>query len=112
MDAILKSTITQTFLERVKTDPFYLGFQFKPTYPEMGPVGQWTEMSYQKFFLECRMISFGLERLGIRPGDKVAILSNTRIEWSMTDMAILGAKTVTVPIYASNTPEDIAYIFN
>jgi long-chain acyl-CoA synthetase len=67
-------------------------------------------MTFREFYQECRHISYGLMALGIEYGHKVAILSNTRIEWSLSDMAILGARGVTVPIYASNHPQDIVYI--
>ncbi len=112
MEPIIRPTITQTFLERVRSTPYSLAFQFKPTYSEMGQVGQWAQMSYQKFFKECKLISFGLSHLGVKPGEKVAILANTRIEWSLCDMAVLGARGVTIPIYASNTIEEAAFIID
>jgi len=110
MAYILQKTITETFLVRAQSTPTAVGFQFKPTYEDMGPVGSWKEYTFKEFYQECRLASFGLMGLGIKPGDKVALLSNSRVEWSLSDMAILGAKGVTVPIYASNTPDDVIYI--
>ena len=110
MEPILRKTISEIFLSRSQQTPTRIGFQFKPTHSEMGPVGQWKELTFKEFYQECRLISFGLMGVGIQPQEKVVILSNTRIEWSLCDMAILGCKAVTVPIYASNTPEDVAYI--
>ncbi|MBI2711529.1 MAG: long-chain fatty acid--CoA ligase [Bdellovibrio sp.] len=107
---IIRDTVSKIFLERVKTTPSKIGFQFKATYPELGSVGAWTEWSYREFYLKCRLVSFGLMGLGLKPGDRAGIISNTRIEWSLSDMAILGAGAVTVPIYASSTAEDSAYI--
>jgi long-chain acyl-CoA synthetase len=112
MGLITKKTITETFLERVKATPNKVGFQFKPTYSEMGPIGQWKEVTFKEFYQECRVVSFGLMGLGVKPKDHVVILSNTRYEWSLCDMAILGTGAITVPIYASNTPDDVAYIAN
>lgn len=112
MPFILKKTITETFLERVKTTPNLTGYRFKPTYEEMGPVGQWTNKTFREFYDECRLISFGLMGLDLAAQDKAVILSNTRYEWALADLAILGAGAVTVPIYASNTPADIAFILN
>lgn len=112
MALILKKTITETFLERVRKTPDVIGFQYKPTYAELGPVGQWKGVSFKEFFHECRLVSLGLMELGIKPKDKVAILSNTRFEWSLADMAILGSGAITIPIYASNTPDDVVYILN
>src|SRR5690606_38779871 len=45
-------------------------------------------------------------------GDRVAILSTTRLEWALADMAILGAQGATVPIYPSSTPDDVSYLLN
>ncbi len=99
-------TITETFLERVKKSPGVIGFQFRPTYPEAGPVGKWKRVTFKEFYQECRLISFGLMALGIQPGDRVVIVSNTRYEWALADLAILGARAVTVPVYASSTAQD------
>lgn len=110
MPFITKKTITETFLARVKATPDLVGFQFKPTDEEVGPVGQWKEMTFKQFYQDCRTVSLGLMELGIKKGDKVVILSNTRYDWSLCDMAILGAAGITVPIYASNVPEDVVYI--
>jgi long-chain acyl-CoA synthetase len=112
MPFVLRKTITETFLERVRVTPHVVGFQYKPTYPEAGPVGQWKQVTYRDFNNECRLIAFGLMGLGLKKGERAVILSNTRFEWPLCDMAILGAAGVTVPIYASNTAEDCAYILN
>jgi long-chain acyl-CoA synthetase len=110
MTPLIRKTVTEIFLERVKVSPSVVGFQFKPTHAEMGPVGAWKEVTYKEFYQECRLVSYGLMGMGIQAGDKVGIFSNSRFEWSLVDMAILGTRGATVPIYASNTPEDVAYI--
>ncbi len=110
MAYILRKTITETFLARAQSTPAVVGYQFKPTYEDMGEKGKWREFSFKEFYQECRLVSFGLMGLGTQPGDKIVILSNTRIEWSLSDMAIMGAKGVTVPVYASNTAEDVVFI--
>jgi len=109
---ITRKTITATFLDRVQTTPDAVGFQFKPTHAEMGPVGTWHSVTFKEFYQVCRQVAYGLMSLGIEKGDRVAILSNTRFEWSLSDMAILGSGAVTVPIYASNTATDVAFIIN
>jgi len=48
--------------------------------------------------------------LGVKPEDRVVIFSDTRYEWTLCDIAILGAKAVTVPIYAASTADDAAYL--
>jgi long-chain acyl-CoA synthetase len=112
MPPILRKTITETFLERIKSSPTAVGFQFKSKNPEIAPTGQWKSITFSDFYNDCRIVSYGLMGLGLRKGDRVIILSNTRYEWSLCDMAILGASAVTVPIYASSTSDDVAYITN
>lgn len=102
MPYILRPTIAETFLDRVKLTPHALGFQYK--------VGIWKQVTFREFHEECRLIGFGLMGLGIRPGDRVAILSNTRYEWALMDMAVLGSHAITVPIYPSSTADDVAYL--
>jgi long-chain acyl-CoA synthetase len=112
MSLITRPTITETFLERVNASPSIVAFQYKPTYTDTGPLVSdvWKQVTFKEFYKECRLVSYGLMGLKIQPGDKVVILSNTRYEWSLCDMAILGAKAITVPIYASNTPDDVVFI--
>lgn len=112
MPHITRKTISETFLERVRLTPEAVGFEYKPTYAESGPVNAWKRVTFREFHDECKLVASGLMGLGINPGDKVVILSNTRYEWSLCDMAILGAGAVTVPIYASNLADDVCYVAN
>ena len=57
-----------------------------------------------------RKLSLGLIELGIEKGDKVAILSNTRPEWTYFDFAALSAGATVVPIYQTNSPEECQYV--
>lgn len=57
-----------------------------------------------------RELALGLKAVGVAPGDRVAILSSTRYEWTLADLAILSIGAVTVPIYPSSTPDQVAYI--
>ena len=52
----------------------------------------------------------GLERLGVERGDRVAILSENRLEWAITDFAVLGLGAIDVPIYPTLLDPDIEYI--
>src|SRR4051794_38131888 len=105
MPFILGKTVSEIFLERVRVTPKLVGFQFKQA-------GSWHPVTYRRFRDECRLASFGLMGLGAKPGDRIAIFSNTRFEWALCDMAILGAAGVSVPIYASNTASDAEYVLN
>lgn len=112
MPFITRNTISATFLDRVKMTPNAIGFVFKPTHPDFGTVNQWREVTYAEFYKECRLLAYGIMALGVKPTDKVAVVSNTRFEWWLSDIAILGAGAVTVPIYASSTLDEVIYILN
>ncbi|MBI2891202.1 MAG: long-chain fatty acid--CoA ligase [Nitrospirae bacterium] len=69
-----------------------------------------------KTWLEVRQIAdeiaLGLMALGVKEREAVAILSASRAEWVWCDVAIMSAGGVTIPIYPSSTPEQVAYILN
>ena len=67
-------------------------------------------LSTQEFFDLVRDQSLGLGALGIEAGDRVAILSDSRPEWMMADLAILTRGGVTVPIYPTLPPSQVRYI--
>jgi len=47
---------------------------------------------------------------GIQPGDRVAVFADSSLPWCVADMAICAARAITVPIYASNTPDEVKYV--
>ena len=57
-------------------------------------------------------VTYGLIELGVKKGDNVAILSGTRYEWSVFDLAILSIGAVVVPIYPSLPEQSVNYILN
>ena len=98
---MIRHTISEIFLERVRTTPYSQGFQFKSNDKQIGGVAQWKTITFEEFYHDCRLVSFGLMSLGVQPADRVAILVSTRYEWALWDMATLGALAVIVPIYPS-----------
>src|SRR5262245_18275774 len=70
----------------------------------------WHEVSWRDMADRVRAIAAGLIEMGVQPGDKVALLSNTRPEWMEIDFAILSCGALTVPIYQSNLPAECGYI--
>ncbi len=72
--------------------------------------GRWQELDWNGYRELVESIAAGLQTHGVRKGDRVAILSNTRYEWAATDLAILGLGAITVPIYQSSTLDDISHI--
>ncbi len=74
--------------------------------------GVWTARTWADWDTASREIGAGLRGLGLENGDRVCILASTRAEWVETDVGILLAGGVTVPIYQSNTPAECAYIID
>ena len=74
--------------------------------------GQWVTYSTEEFLDHVNKISLGLLELGIKPGDKVAIISFNRPEWNFVDFAIQQIGAVSVPMYPNITVKDYKYIFN
>ena len=72
--------------------------------------GVWHEISWQALRDLVRHVARGLLTLDLQAGDRVAILSDSRAEWVQCDLGIMAAAGITVPIYASSTPDQAAYI--
>ena len=67
----------------------------------------WESISAEKALHDVASLAMGLRELGIEPGDRVAILSENRYEWAVTDLAVLGLGAVTVTIYPTLTAPQI-----
>lgn len=74
--------------------------------------GQWRTYSWSQVYQMVEAVGASFIELGLKPSDRVALISETRPEWMMTDFSIMGAGGVTVPIYPNNLPEEIAFILN
>jgi long-chain acyl-CoA synthetase len=74
--------------------------------------GNWVTLSYSQFYDRALMVARGLRKLQVRPGDRVAILSENRVGWTIADMGIQCAAAVTTPVYPTSTPDQIAYTLN
>jgi long-chain acyl-CoA synthetase len=72
--------------------------------------GAWRPISTREFCRRVLDVALGLRRLGVGRGDRVALLSENRPEWTATDFAILTAGGVTVPIYSTLLPDRIEWI--
>ncbi len=71
---------------------------------------QWVDRSFNEVVEIVRPLALGLAELGIAKGDRVAILGNTRPEWSYFDFAALSIGATVVPIYQTNSPEECRYV--
>jgi long-chain acyl-CoA synthetase len=72
--------------------------------------GEWLHLTAAEFVDRVRSVALGLAALGIRPGDRIALLSENRPEWSIADLAILSLGAINVPIYTTQAVEQIGYI--
>ena len=70
----------------------------------------WTYLSGPEVVERVRRIALGLAQMGVKAGDRIAIISENRPEWSLTDLAILSLRAVNVPIYTTQAVEQIRYI--
>ena len=74
--------------------------------------GEWISISAEAFVARVRRVALGLVSLGIKAGDRVALLSENRPEWSITDLAILSIGAVNVPIYTTQAVDQVRYILS
>ncbi|MPY61005.1 AMP-dependent synthetase/ligase [Streptomyces spongiae] len=72
--------------------------------------GIWRWVSAAEFAREVTVTAKGLIAAGLGPGDRVAVMSRTRYEWTVLDFAIWAAGGQTVPVYATSSPEQIEWI--
>ncbi|HDZ06385.1 hypothetical protein LCGC14_0149110 [marine sediment metagenome] len=75
--------------------------------------GSWISTSTQEYINKANAISRGLLRLGVKPNDKIAVISLTnRTEWNIMDIGILQLGAQNVPVYPTISEEDYAYVLN
>ncbi len=72
--------------------------------------GKWTHVDWLTILGDVRHLSAALVAGGIQPGDRVAIFADSSLPWCVADLAICAARAITVPIYASNTPDEVKYV--
>ncbi|HYP52465.1 MAG TPA: AMP-binding protein, partial [Pyrinomonadaceae bacterium] len=72
--------------------------------------GKWLHFTGEAIERRIRAVALGLSELGIGKGDRVALISENRPDWSVVDLAILSLGAVNVPIYTTQAPEQVRYI--
>jgi long-chain acyl-CoA synthetase len=70
----------------------------------------WVDVTASDFLVQVSAMAKGLMAAGVEPGDRVALLSKTRYEWTLADYAIWFAGAVTVPIYETSSAEQVGWI--
>ncbi len=122
----MSDTVVRRFLDTSKRNPSKVAVRFSPslkqdvrnkrggkrTVKNQSQTENWLELSWDEYRRLVESLAAGLQAIGVRKGDRIAILANTRLEWAALDLAILGLGAVTVPLYPSSTPEDVSFILH
>lgn len=74
--------------------------------------GVWRGWTWTEYYDNARAVGLGLYSLGVRRGDRVALLSENRLEWIASDMGIIGIGACTIPIYVTLPGHEVAYIID
>jgi long-chain acyl-CoA synthetase len=74
--------------------------------------GKYEGIKYSEYYTYVKRVAMGLASIGIKEGDRVAIVSENRLEWTISDMAIISSGCITVPLFPSLTAKQIEFIFN
>ncbi len=96
-------TVAELFQERIQLSGDRLALKRKLN-------GAWTDISWLEFGRNVRRFALGLIELGLGFQETASILGNNMPEWLYADMAIMSLGAVTVPIYQTNTAEQVRYI--
>ena len=72
--------------------------------------GQWEQLTYNELWDRVRCLALGLVDLGVEVGDRVAIACNTRVEFTIADLAASTAGAVVVPVYPSNSADECEWV--
>ncbi len=100
-----EKTVVHCLIGNAKDAPNKVGYRFKKS-------GKWVNVTWKEAAEIAKNVAYGLHKLGIEKGDKVAIIATTRFEWVMSDLGIMMLGAITVPVYPTLLPHNIEYILN
>lgn len=104
VDTDSTNNLVDLLTKRIAADPHGTIIERKTT-PDV-----WESVSAEEFGAEVRAVAKGMIALGAEPGDRVAIMSHTRYEWTLLDWAIWTAGLVSVPVYETSSAEQVEWI--
>ncbi|MEV8535118.1 AMP-dependent synthetase/ligase [Streptomyces sp. NPDC051211] len=103
-------TVAALFLERVAATPDAEAYRYPvPAAGGQGP-DEWKSLSWGQAAERVFAVAAGLIDLGVQPEERVALASNTRVEWILTDLGVMCAGAATTTIYPSTNAEESSYI--
>ncbi|WP_411105451.1 AMP-dependent synthetase/ligase [Streptomyces sp. cmx-4-9] len=104
-------TVAALFLERVAATPDSEAYRFPvPSAGGPGAPDDWKSLSWGQAAERVFAIAAGLADLGLQAEDRVALASNTRVEWILADLGVMCAGGAVTTIYPSTNAEESAYI--
>ncbi len=96
-------TCLTALMDTAKARPYGVMFTRPANY-------EWVNVTAREFVDEVHEVARGLIAVGVEQGDRVALMSDTRYEWSLLDFAIWAAGAVSVPIYPSSSMSQVQWI--
>ena len=117
VDVPASARLTDTVFERAEQDPERVVLRRKASLapPAARPAGgeaAWQDITARQFRDEVAALAKGFIAAGIGEGDRVALLSRTRYEWTVVDYALWAAGAVPVPVYETSSAEQVEWILN
>lgn len=97
------ANLTDHLVTGVREDPDLVQFRRRVD-------GVWQDVTRRTFVEEVTAVAKGFMAAGVAPGDRVAVMSRTRYEWTVVDFAILFSGAVTVPIYETSSADQVRWI--
>ena len=96
-------TLFELYLQGIEAQPDRIAFRHKSE-------GAYRDVPAEEFGRMGREVALGLVSCGLKTGDRIGILSETRLEWPVADLGILAAGLISVPVYPSLTEHSVRYI--
>ncbi len=107
----MADTTSGTIASTVASLPSSAAARFGPNVAARFKRGdQWVQLTYAEFVEAIDEIALGLIDLGIERGDRVCLLAETRVEWSLASFGISAAGAVAVPVYPTNSPSECEWV--
>ncbi|MFJ2212797.1 AMP-dependent synthetase/ligase [Streptomyces sp. NPDC101062] len=104
-------SVATLFIERVAATPDAEAYRYPVPAAGQGP-DEWRSLSWGEASKRVYAVAAGLIALGVRPEERVALASATRVEWILADLGVMCAGAATTTVYPSTNTEESAYILS
>lgn len=105
MTATRTETIVTRVRRRARESPDAVAMRHKD-------FGIWKEVGWRSYWANVELVAHALLALGVEPGDRVAVHSENRPEWLYADLGIVSVRGITVGLYPTNPPAEVAYLLS